>query len=141
MEPLPFGILSEANPTIKMGAIVMDGVAINTAKLTVGVCQPLQPWVLSPELCICAAAWHKVPTHLLRSHTCPRTCVSHHNGGGIKVGVGNRARTNVRMCILPQGPPAQPLVQTAVARVAAAVCTVSSTARKARTWGRAELLP
>ena len=49
VEPLPLGILSSANPTVEVGAIIlMDGVAVDTAKLTFGVCQPLQPWVLRP---------------------------------------------------------------------------------------------
>jgi hypothetical protein len=50
VEPLPFGILSNANPAIKVGAIIlMDGVAIDAAEPTVGVSQPLQLRVLRPE--------------------------------------------------------------------------------------------
>jgi hypothetical protein len=50
VEPLPFGILSNANPAIKVGAIIlMDGVAIDAAEPTVGVSQPLQLRVLRLE--------------------------------------------------------------------------------------------
>ena len=42
VEPLPFGVFSDANPTIKVGAIIlMDGVTIDAAEPTVGVSQPL----------------------------------------------------------------------------------------------------
>ena len=58
MEPLLFGIFSDANPAIEVGAIIlMDSVAIDAAVLTVGVSQPLQPRVLSSELCISAVTW------------------------------------------------------------------------------------
>ena len=62
VELLPFGVLSNANPAVKVGAIIlMDGVTIDIAEPMVGVCQPLEPWVLRPELCISAVTWHKVP--------------------------------------------------------------------------------
>jgi len=89
VEPLPFGILSNANPAIKvLGAIIlMDGVAIDAAEPTVGVHQPLQLRVLNPELCISAVMWQKVPTRSLCSLTPP--CISRRTGGGVQVGVGN----------------------------------------------------
>jgi hypothetical protein len=47
VEPLPFGIFSDANPAIEVGTIVlMNGVAVDAAEPTVGVSQPLQPRVL-----------------------------------------------------------------------------------------------
>ncbi len=103
VEPLPFGILSGTNPTIKVGAIIlMDGVAIDIAEPTVSIRQPLQPRVLCPEICISAVTWHKVSTRLMRRPIVP-TCVSSHTSGGIQVGVGNAgavaariaARTNI----------------------------------------------
>ena len=88
VEPLPFGVLSDANPAIKVGAIIlMEGVAIDTAEPTVGVRQPLQPG-LCPKLCISAVTWHKVPTYSLLSPT--PTCVSRCTNGGVQVGVGKR---------------------------------------------------
>ncbi len=87
VEPLPFGILGNTNPAIKVGAIIlMDGVAIDAAEPTAGVRQPLQPRVLCPELCISAVTWHKVPTRSLYSLT--PACVSRRTGGGVQVGVG-----------------------------------------------------
>jgi hypothetical protein len=84
VEPLPFGIFSDANPAIKVGAIIlMDGITIEAAEPTVGVSQPLQPWVLRPrsELCISAVSWQKVPMRALCSLT--PTCVSRRTGGDI----------------------------------------------------------
>ena len=81
VEPLPFGILSDANPAIKMCAIIlMDGVAMDAAEPTVGVRQPLQLRVLRPELCVSAVTWQKVPTRALCSLT--PTCVSWWRSGG-----------------------------------------------------------
>jgi hypothetical protein len=72
VEPLPFGIFSNTNTTIKVGAIIlMDGVAIDAAEPKVGVSQPLQPRVLRPELCISAVAWQKVPARALCCHLYP----------------------------------------------------------------------
>ena len=88
VEPLPFGILSDANPAIKVGAIIlMDGVAIDAAEPTVGVRQPLQLRFLRPELCISAVTWQNVPTRSLCSLT--PTCISRRTGGGVQVGFGN----------------------------------------------------
>jgi len=86
VEPLPFGVFSDANPAIKVGAIIlMDGVAIDAAEPTVGVSQPLQPRVLRPELCISAVTWQKVPTRALCSPT--PTCVSRRTSGDIQKGI------------------------------------------------------
>jgi hypothetical protein len=64
VEPLPFGIFSDANPTIKVGAIIlMDGVAKDAAEPTVGVSQPLQPG--SSALSSASVQW--------RGEKCPRT--------------------------------------------------------------------
>jgi hypothetical protein len=88
MEPLPFGILSNANPAVKVGAIIlMDGVTIDTAEPTFGIRQPLEPRVLRPELCISAVTWHKVPVHSLCSLT--PTCDSRRIGGEVQMGGGN----------------------------------------------------
>ena len=88
MEPLPFGVFSDANPAIKVGAIIlMDGVAIDAAEPTVGVSQPLQPRVLRPELCISTVTWQKVPTRTLCSLT--PTCASRRTGGDIQMGRGD----------------------------------------------------
>ena len=84
VEPLLFGVFSYANPAIKVGAIIlMDGVAIDAAEPTVGTSQPLQPWVLRPELCISAVTWQKVPTCALCSLT--PTCVSCRTGDDIQI--------------------------------------------------------
>ena len=147
VEPLPFGILSGTNPTIKVGAIIlMDGIAIDIVEPTVSIRQPLQPRVLRPELCISAVTWHKVPMRLMRSPIVP-TCVSRRTGGGVQVGVGNAgavaariaAGTNIQTCVSPQVPPAKPSMQTVVptlaAEAATPVCKVLSTARKCKDVG------
>jgi len=65
VEPLPFGIFSDVNPIIKVGAIIlMDGVAIDTSEPTVGISRPLQPRVLRPELCISAVVGLRQPPYL-----------------------------------------------------------------------------
>jgi hypothetical protein len=88
VEPLPFGVFSDANPTIKVGVIILiDGVAIDAAEPTVGVSQPLRPRVLRPELCISAVTWKKVPTRALCSPT--SICVRRRTSGDIQMGGGS----------------------------------------------------
>ena len=73
VQPLPLGILAHTNPAIKVGAIIlMDGVSIDPTEPTIGICQPLQPWVLGAQLGIGAMAQHKVSAHTLRCNKSQR---------------------------------------------------------------------
>jgi hypothetical protein len=66
VELLPLGVFSDTNPAIKVGAIIlMDGVSIHTAQLTVGISELLQLQVLQAKLRFRAEAGHKVTVHVL----------------------------------------------------------------------------
>ena len=66
VESLPFGVLSNSNPVVKVGSIVlMDGVTKDAAEPTVGIRQPLQLRVLRPKLCFSTLTWQIVPTYML----------------------------------------------------------------------------
>jgi len=142
VEPLPFGILSDTNPTVEVGAIIvlMDDVAVDTEEpMSVGVGASLQAQVLLDKLRIIhAEAEHKVATHMLLGPTGHPNRVCRHTNGDVQVGVCNGRRqasgANIRACLSPQVPAAQPSAQTAMPAMAinaaAAVCAVSATVRK-----------